>query len=468
MKKASEKAALTLVSFLALAVVTFLAASMVIERRRTAAIEQLNGPTALAAYARLAGRASPDAIESKDGAGPKDAPHGKPGRTGAPKQTMARFQRLFDDWRKRNADYPTLLDIDLWSGPFDELPSEDKLRFAEALEANWDYFQEIRRVARLGGPAYFLDFAKGAEMELPHLAPMRGFARLLCRDAVFQAHGGNLEGAVEDLIAAMQLGEALTGEPLLISQLNRMHIYHTVSEGMRDALPPGALSAEQTARLVAQLADAHNRQAFADGLSGETSIWLTAFEQTRGNTVPYWLEYRTEPYDWKEEALFRVYTSPIARPWFYNDEATFAEFMGQMAEAALLPYFEAVPELNLLNEEIDSLPGTRVMSRVLLSDLTRAHESQARHEATIDLMRMGLLLEQYNADNGVYPDSLGAIASSLGGALPVDPFTGESYVYQPSANSFLLYGVGMNRTDEGGMHDTPNGNVVWRGREDSE
>jgi hypothetical protein len=79
-------------------------------------------------------------------------------------------------------------------------------------------------------------------------------------------------------------------------------------------------------------------------------------------------------------------------------------------------------------------------------------------------MQMGLLLEQYQEENGLYPATLDAITPQLGGSVPVDPFTGESYVYVPSGNSVQLYSVGMNLVDDGGIHHPITADVVWRGR----
>lgn len=89
--------------------------------------------------------------------------------------------------------------------------------------------------------------------------------------------------------------------------------------------------------------------------------------------------------------------------------------------------------------------------------------TQAVHEATIDLFRMGLLIEQHYTEHGSYPASLDVLARALGGAVPLDPFSGEPYQYVVSDDGFLLYSVGGNQVDDGGVHDQANGDWVWRG-----
>lgn len=60
------------------------------------------------------------------------------------------------------------------------------------------------------------------------------------------------------------------------------------------------------------------------------------------------------------------------------------------------------------------------------------------------------------------------MAADLGGEVPVDPFTGQSYVYIPKENTFLLYSLGRNQQDDDGRHDYHEGDIVWRGEEEGE
>ena len=92
----------------------------------------------------------------------------------------------------------------------------------------------------------------------------------------------------------------------------------------------------------------------------------------------------------------------------------------------------------------------------------RILEIQARHEAQLDLMRIGLTLEQHYATHGVYPPSLDEVSYVLGG-VPVDPFTGEAYRYLPEADSFTLYSLGRNFEDDGAWPNFRDGDIVWRG-----
>jgi hypothetical protein len=68
-------------------------------------------------------------------------------------------------------------------------------------------------------------------------------------------------------------------------------------------------------------------------------------------------------------------------------------------------------------------------------------------EAYRRVMRMSIRMLQAKIQSGVYPSSLG----SFYGQDAIDPFTGAGLVYKPTAKGFLLYSVGPDRTDNGGL-----------------
>jgi len=252
-------------------------------------------------------------------------------------------------------------------------------------------------------------------------------------------------------------------------------MYGIMNETIQESFHGAELAPDLLADILSYAEQADNRAAFADSLALERVVGLQVFSDIREDS--YSLDQLLSAFSGapssgdkgiKEVAtslVLRAYTSPLARPWFNMDENVYGDTMGRVADAAELPYHEAQPQLLLIDQDIDDLPRTRILSRIMLPALTRACQAQGRHEATLDLMRMGLLLEQHHGQQGSYPQSLDAIAPGLGGELPVDPFTGEAYHYQPSGDSFLLYSVGGDLTDDGGaVHHPITGDIVWRGQ----
>jgi len=299
-------------------------------------------------------------------------------------------------------------------------------------------------------------------MQLPHLAKLRDCARLLGADAQARAARGHYPTAVADLLAGFRLANAVADEPILISQLVRIAVCGTAVEALQRAFPPGELPPDLAADIIRELARMDRRAAFAASYGGEAFFGMQGFSDfldTGGANLT-----GMGRADWFQSALAQVYASPFARPWFNLDQAAYMDVMGRYQEAVPLPFYEAKPLLDEIERDIEDLSDLRVLSRLLLPALGRACEAQARHEAVLDLTQLGLALELHFAAHGEYPATLNDAATYLGGAIPLDPFTGQSYVYRPSADTFLLYSLGRDLEDDGGTHDQREGDLVWRGR----
>ncbi|MHC4986253.1 MAG: hypothetical protein ACYTFO_08885, partial [Planctomycetota bacterium] len=52
-----------------------------------------------------------------------------------------------------------------------------------------------------------------------------------------------------------------------------------------------------------------------------------------------------------------------------------------------------------------------------------------------------------------YPDSLDALSPDIIDEVGFDSFSGEPYVYERTADGYVLYSVGMDLTDDGGSDE---------------
>lgn len=73
-----------------------------------------------------------------------------------------------------------------------------------------------------------------------------------------------------------------------------------------------------------------------------------------------------------------------------------------------------------------------------------------------------LAIERHRLLYGDYPAKLEALVPQLLPDLPVDPWTGDAMLYRrigdnPDGRTFVLYSVGPNRSDDGGVLDAPAG-----------
>ena len=64
-----------------------------------------------------------------------------------------------------------------------------------------------------------------------------------------------------------------------------------------------------------------------------------------------------------------------------------------------------------------------------------------------------LMVHEYRAKSGRWPETLGEVAGALAVELPTDPFSGRAFGYRHTEDSFVLYSAGFDRDDDGGRHN---------------
>ncbi len=448
-------------------VVAVLAIGMIASRRDSAAVQRIRerGERMVVRYERQFADAPAGADAPGEGGQPG------PAMTAARQEppvsssaALALFERLKESVELANAE-PVQNDIrDLIEHtPPSEWTEADLRMLSEFLGAHADLLEEIRRLARLGEPVYQVDLSKGYSTELPHLAPLRAMARLLQMEAAFRAQSGDIDGAMENFRAILGLSDPLIEEPIVISQLVRIAMVTVMYNGLGSSLSPGQLDPRDARAFVQELAGMHDREAVANALITEAAFGMAAMEDMRNRGSALMPELAGDSN--LSNMLGFVYETPIGDVLLSADRQSYAEYVERLTRAANAPYYEVQGELSAIEAEVDDESIFSLCTQMLVPALTRVQLAQARGEAMIDLTRIGLTLEACHAETGAYPANLNAVGTDLGGAVPVDPFTGQGYVYLPQGDAFILYSLGENGRDDGGRHDFREGDIVWRGRE---
>ncbi len=137
---------------------------------------------------------------------------------------------------------------------------------------------------------------------------------------------------------------------------------------------------------------------------------------------------------------------------------------------SLRPYYSIREKINLWEGQYRhhklhkaSLPELLVRMSLYFDRLLPA---QAEYKALLDTSRLGLALEIYRIEHGDYPDTLADLVPEIIPELPLDPLTGDDYIYRQEDEGFVVYSVGRNGTDDGGLHSPPDKDIVWRIKRD--
>jgi len=76
-----------------------------------------------------------------------------------------------------------------------------------------------------------------------------------------------------------------------------------------------------------------------------------------------------------------------------------------------------------------------------------------RAKMTCEIEMLAVALACYHAEHGRWPGELKELCPSLLKAIPADRFSVKPLIYKPGEKGYLLYSVGMNLIDDGGIHD---------------
>lgn len=93
----------------------------------------------------------------------------------------------------------------------------------------------------------------------------------------------------------------------------------------------------------------------------------------------------------------------------------------------------------------------QVLTGLMLPSTAQAVYAEERVNLTLQLTRVAVALEKYQQETGDYPDSLAALQSRLDPALLKDPYAAGRLRYEKRPPGFLLYSIGRNRLDDGGL-----------------
>jgi len=105
-------------------------------------------------------------------------------------------------------------------------------------------------------------------------------------------------------------------------------------------------------------------------------------------------------------------------------------------------------------------PDTFLTSQVV-PNFGRAIQRAARNQALADEAMIACALERYHLARRQYPETLADVLPEFTATLPHDLINGKPLIYRRTGkDQFLLYSIGWNETDDGGVPDrTATGNL---------
>lgn len=318
--------------------------------------------------------------------------------------------------------------------------------FDEYLMAYEPVLDATRAAVQGRGCQYAVEWERHLAADTPHYLPLRTLARALLLRTTARTVAGQADAAMADVVQVTRLARTLDGEPLLVSFLVRDRLNEMACSAAQVALAYGHTTPLALREAGNAFAAENSAVDLAHALRGERALgyaemarWSTdAGLNTNGDSdtpAPTWM----------------------VRAW----QADWLQTMDQAIAAADMPYREALRVwAELVPHRDESTIGLltwfrelpRAMTAIFLPALRHGVPYQAAARAQLRTAAIGCYRAADMAEGG---DPFRSLAD-YPPELRTDPFSGTDLRLLLLDNSLVIYSVGPNMQDDGGVNEAAN------------
>jgi len=317
---------------------------------------------------------------------------------------------------------------------------------------------------------------------LPHLRYLKSACARLQLRACAALATGDSAAAFDDVKLMLYLADSVKDEPYLISFLVRGNCRELAIETIWEGLAQRAWSETQLQQLQAHVQRYECRESLKRALQAEHAASLITPELARKYGVNYLLKLSDAPSnEFVSPPASAVTGYLIPSGWvyleklncsrsFYKQQRPLLDESGSM-KAHVSPADVTASAAEVRRELkvglFRVLWNHKLFAGFLVPPLGKVSLRAAKAQASTDHAVLACALERCRLANGAFPERLEALIPKFMARLPNDFLTGESYKYRRTNDGrFILYSVGWNETDDGGvpgeqLYDENQGDWTW-------
>jgi hypothetical protein len=292
----------------------------------------------------------------------------------------------------------------------------------------------------------------------------REVANVLAYDILLQAQERDFAQALRSARALLNTGRALGDEPTLVSQLVRIAIDGLTFSRIERILAQGEPAPADLLALQRAVEQEAEESLLYYGLRGERATFDGFLENVQKGEIPFKdlgsilaisrnmnvLGRGGSPrIDLQEklEALTVILT-------IRSQRAQALHYMNRLVEASRLPPEQQVPRLR----EMESVnpKDLPLLIRLLGPASLKVAQAANRIRAQLRSTAVALAAERYRQAHGRWPATLNELVPEYIPAVPFDPFDGKLLKLSKHAQGIVIYSVGVDGIDNGGVINAKN------------
>ena len=318
--------------------------------------------------------------------------------------------------------------------------------------------EELRSASRLTNSRFPLNYdAAPFQVFLMHLAYLRNCVETLQLRASAELANGQSQNALENINLSLRLLDSTRSEPSLITHLIRVRMINSVIQPIWEGLKNHEWSDLQLVELDKKLSELDFLADYAFAMRSARATLIAAIEEMRRHRdlfkysdMPYSAHNNFKPLPW---LVFYLAPSSV----YYHVELDYLkQYPNWVLPIMNVEQRIVVPSLTtnfeIAVDEFEKYRSPHNFFAIFMGSVGYPARKFAFAQSSIDLARTACALEQYHLVHGEFPETLSALAPQFIAQVPHDIIGGQPLHYRRTADGkFLLYSVGWNEKDDGGV-----------------
>jgi hypothetical protein len=343
-------------------------------------------------------------------------------------------------------------------------------------------FDELRRASQRPYSRFNIDYDWEPKFGilLPHLGTISATCSMLELRASAELALGQTETAYQDVVLMFPLMNSIRDEPFLISELVRVACLTKMLQPMWEGLAHHQWTDKQLADFTEKLRMLDFLTDDIRALRSESHCGDSFFADLRASRNPIReLEDVTDSSGNSSGAgLETAIGMVVPRGWIYFEQLNYHRLFDEEVNDVMTPkgidpdvadQKNADVQRELGSSDIAStILGHRTISRVLVPSINGFERKMTRAQTSANLASIACALERCRLVHGQFPETLDALVPQFLAAVPRDVIMDQPLKYRRTSDGqFILYSVGWNKKDEGGLlvkesQELTQGDWVWK------
>lgn len=330
-------------------------------------------------------------------------------------------------------------------------------------------FKLIREALARPAARMIGDYHKPFEVPIPNFVTYRALGQVLAHRAKCHLVLDQPDRALDDLTFLYNLNRAPVkdGKPvLLVTSMVHAGILQLYVNAIARGLDARAWGEPELATLQSQLTNIRLLPLLVTGFETERAAACRHVD----SSIDDLLRSPKTP-----RQLTQLGWQFLPQGWLDENKVLVAEIEEQMIEAIdatnqIVSATKALATNVRANNAFQHTRPWNFIAAICVPNFTKAAETVARQQTWVDQAQIVCALERYRLLNGQYPPTLATLIPQFIDKIPKDVITGKPINYARKGDQdFLLYSVGWNEVDDGGItarngdgsEDRDRGDWVW-------